>query len=410
MPRHSGAGDARPQSKDDWRCKKCKDSGGSAQYKNFGHRDTCNKCGQQKEACFLEAVPRAQHKAGKPPRALAERQVAQGKSYAEAAKRGQTADSLRKENVQLQKRLAAALQQTTTTAVHDDAAHDDAEQGPKQFKYTVESLVRQRAMLLEQGASRTDEDVERLDRQLAVQREAKLSSLPRSVRVAKADKQVESAEKRVADMVARHARLEEERAALDAKVSEHRLGIDKARESLESVKQLRDSLYLECRPDAVCKEAATATPSTLFGALEQVAGGLSDQDLQAAGAVFDKAQLATLLEGLQKVCVAKQQAEAARSAPQAAVEKAAAEAASTTAAAAPAAESRKAWADTKDEESDMEVDSETVDEVRQALQSVEGVDEQERQSIAANVKSRLAQLREKRAAKTKLVKVVGKGA
>ena len=85
-------------------------------------------------------------------------------------------------------------------------------------------------MLLEQGASRTDEDVERLDRQLAVQREAKLSSLPRSVRVAKADKQVESAEKRVADMVARHARLEEERAALDAKVSEHRLGIDKARE------------------------------------------------------------------------------------------------------------------------------------------------------------------------------------
>ena len=117
-----------------------------------------------------------------PPRSLADRQVT-------AQKEAARIKELEKRNAALAKQLeqAKAVAPPARPSAEGEVGADESEVVP-QFKFTVEQLLKQRALLLDQGASCADEEVERLDKQLKLQREAKLSSLPPAARVAKADR------------------------------------------------------------------------------------------------------------------------------------------------------------------------------------------------------------------------------
>ena len=344
----------------DWYCKHCRDDRNKdAPFKNFASRMQCKKCGLEKGKCFKSKAEPASPST-RAPKALAERQLGQQR---QAGKEAQRMAKLQRENAQLQQQLAS-LQRPDKSAEADD--DDDA---VPRFKFTVEQLLGQRALLLQQGASCADDEIVRLDRQLKIQRDAKLSSLPPAARVAKADKQIAGAEKRVAVAVEKRAVTEEEIMSLQAKFADQGLEIDKARTDLEDAQRQRDLLYKELRPDA---EVAPVT-SSVFEAMGKVANALAPEDFQAWG-LQGPEQLAQVLAGFQRAC------EAATAKAQ--EEKAAAAAAAASAAAAQAeeaakratqqppgdtagsVESKSRWADSEDcADIEMEVDETQINQV-----------------------------------------------
>ena len=336
-------------SKENWLCRKC--VGKDAEpYRNFGHRTACHKCGLAKSACHKANVQPP------PPRSLADRQVTVQKEAARIKE-------LEKRNAALAKQLeqAKAVAPPARPSVEGEVGADESEDVP-QCKFTVEQLLKQRALLLDQGASCADEEVERLDKQLKLQREAKLSSLPPAARVAKAGRQVASAEKRVAAVVEKRTATQEQIKTLQAKLAEQGLEIDKARAELEAAQQQRDQLYQELRPGA---DVAVPATHLVFGALEQVANALAPADVHAWG-LQGPEQLAQVLAGLQKACEAATARAEAVAASAAAATKAAGAASAAAAPAPPSSVGRRPWSEEEENFSDMEVD---VDEekVKQAL-------------------------------------------
>ena len=230
---------------------------------------------------------------------------------------------------------------------------EEAETVVQVFEYTVEQFQKRRRFLVadcEQSCIHVD--VVDLDKQIEVQQEAKLSGLPASVRVNKADKKVKLAQCKVETMVGKQAKLEEDLRQLLAKIEGRKQGINTAKEELAEAAQQRDSLYMELRPavDANAKVDNSVQDQLVLS------GALSDEEFKSIG--VGKEQVAAILKGMQVALAEKQKAAkeaevARRKAEDMAAAKAAAEPAAPTSAA-------PRWEEVQDEDDDVQMDEQQI--------------------------------------------------
>ena len=341
MPRRHEA--AAAERKPDWHCKRCHDDRDkSKRFRNFGRNDRCFKCNVAKGACFHSEVQVATTRS--PTRSLATRQVGQQRE----------ADKLAKVQAELQrcKKLlkANATESLPKTA---EAAAEEADGAEHEFEHAVEKLQKHRRfMLVEMQCSAEHADVVKLDKQIAVQQEAKLSGLPASVRVKRADKKVEQAQGKVEAMVSKYAKLDEDLQKLRAKIVEHKAGIDKAREDLAEAVQQRDAIWVDLRPAV----DASAKCDNSMQELAQLSDSLSEDDLKGFG--VEKEHVATVINGLQKALAKKNKAVKEAEAAKREAGNVGADFGATEVAATPQVAAR--WAEVHDEDDDVQMDEQQI--------------------------------------------------
>jgi len=304
------------------------------------------------------------------------RQVAQQRQTDAESKR---VASLQRENAQLQKKLAALRSSDKAATPEDKEDELDKNDG---FEYTVDQLQAHRRMLLDFGKPPHHPDVDKLDKQILLQQEAKIAILPLHVRIAKADRKVKAARSRHENMVSKKAKLDEEAAAWQQKILEHKAGIDKAKEDIVDAERQREALYEELQPKAE-KNKEGAQVEDMCKDILAFSEGLTDDVIKKVGANVSKSDLQLLLQGLaaQAREAAQERARAAEAAAEiqrataraeavaasaAAATPAAGAAISTAAPAPPSSVGRRPWSEEEENFSDMEVD---VDEekVKQVL-------------------------------------------
>ena len=319
----------------------------------------CKKCGIAKGKCFKSNVePKAP--TTRPAKTLAVRQVAQQRQTDAESKR---VASLQRENAQLQKKLAALHSSDKAATPEDKEDELDKNDG---FEYTVDQLQAHRRMLLDFGKLPHHPDVDKLDKQILLQQEAKIAILPLHVRIAKADRKVKAARSHHENMVSKKAKLDEEAAAWQQKILEHKAGIDKAKEDIVDAERQREALYEELQPKAE-KNKEGAQVEDMCKDILAFSEGLTDDVIKKVGANVSKSDLQLLLQGLaaQAREAAQERARAAEAAAEiqratARAEEVAASAAAATpaagAAAPPSSVGRRPWSEEEEDCSDMEVD------------------------------------------------------
>ena len=358
----------------DWYCKHCPDDRNAAQqFRNFASRLQCKKCGIAKGKCFKSNVePKAP--TTRPAKTLAVRQVAQQRQTDAESKR---VASLQRENAQLQKKLAA-LQSSDKAAAPEE--EEEAAEGTK-HEYTLAQLREMRTSLVRYGKTSVHPDVLKLDQQISLQQEEQHAGLPSHVRVAKADKRVAAAERKVGQVVDKHAKMEQELSQLKERIEAQRVGIEQAQMELQEAAKSREELFKDLKAasadgpaGAEARAPLGLSATALFTTLAQFTDSLAETDVQG---LLPKAQLASVFEGLHKVCEAKQQAQMAEAA-------AAAEAAEKAAANAGAAQiggPRRPWADVADEPDEATVEMEL--DMEQARKDLPTMDADTREHVLA---------------------------
>ena len=357
----------RPRERDhkaDWLCKKCVDDKGD-KFRNFAVRRTCFKCHVDKGMVFHSDVKQP------PPRSLAHRQVQQQRDSDAVAKK------LRDKDAKITALAAKVKEFEKGVATRDKKDKEEELDKDDGFEYTVEQLQAHRRMLLDFGKPPHHPDVDKLDKQILLQQEAKIAILPLHVRIAKADRKVKAARSHHENMVSKKAKLDEEAAAWQQKILEHKAGIEKAKEDIVDAERQREALYEELQPKAE-KNKEGAQVEDMCKDILAFSEGLTDDVIKKVGANVSKSDLQLLLQGLaaQAREAAQERARAAEAAAE--IQRATARAEeiqrATAAAATPAAGAaappsfvgRRPWSEEEEDCSDMEVD---VDEekVKQVL-------------------------------------------
>jgi hypothetical protein len=228
MQRREGDGGAR---RPDWLCRLCEGTDGQP-FRNFGSRTACFKCARAKGSCHLVAPP---------PRSLAERQVRQQRE-------GDRVLKLQKECERLQKLLKAG-------AKDKEADNGEEELVVEEFDYTVEELLAQRRTLVQDCRKSVEHtDVRKLDKQIALQREAKLAELPDHVRINKLDKRVKDAHAALDRLELKKDKLDTEMEALQQRIKDHAADTEKAKEHTAEAEHQRMQLFATLRPQLVVQD------------------------------------------------------------------------------------------------------------------------------------------------------------
>ena len=270
------------RTKADWLCKFCKGRDGKS-FRNFGHRTACRTCNIAKGSCFAGNVEKGPP-GGSP--SLAVRQVRQQRADEATAKKArQKEDELAKIKAELRRR-DEQLKAVRGEASTDNSGNNEDGVASPTFEYTVDQLLEQRKLLKTQGKSDDHIDVVRIDRQVKIQREAKLAEKPGHARVAKADRKVKQCRDNIEASEAMAAKLQEELAALQERIAANAGEIGRARGALAEAEHERDELH---------KSLQTATPLDI---------GVPVSPLAALGipeALLDKPELAEAKVALEQV-------------------------------------------------------------------------------------------------------------
>ena len=175
------------RSKEDWLCKTCE--GPDGKYKNFGFRQSCNRCGLAKGNCFFGKAPATAN--GRPATNLAERQARAQKKDSSVAERQvrqqldaekktlqQQRQALAKERAALD-RKKAEFQKTADEPEDDDDIMETA-QLPFLARKSEQEFFELKSFLKSQGATDTDKEILEVEGRIQELRSASAAAKPRS--------------------------------------------------------------------------------------------------------------------------------------------------------------------------------------------------------------------------------------